>query len=75
VPSNDQVENRPDWPEKGVISFKDVVLRYRPDTEIVLDKLSFEVKQNEKIGIVGRTGSGKSTICISISRIVEILSG
>jgi ABC-type multidrug transport system fused ATPase/permease subunit len=50
-------------------------LRYRPDTEIVLDDLSFEVRTNEKIGIVGRTGSGKSTICISISRIVEIFKG
>jgi len=41
----------------------------------VLDNLSFEVQPNEKIGIVGRTGSGKSTICISISRIVELLEG
>jgi len=37
------MEARPEWPEKGQITFKDVVLRYRPDTEIVLDKLSFEV--------------------------------
>lgn len=51
------------------------MLKYRPDTEVVLDNLSFEVQPNEKIGIVGRTGSGKSTICISISRIVELLEG
>jgi ABC-type multidrug transport system fused ATPase/permease subunit len=50
-------------------------LKYRPTTEIVLDKLSFQVEAQEKIGIVGRTGSGKSTICISISRIVELFSG
>jgi ABC-type multidrug transport system fused ATPase/permease subunit len=50
-------------------------LKYRPTTEIVLDKLSFQVESQEKIGIVGRTGSGKSTICISISRIVELFSG
>jgi ATP-binding cassette subfamily C (CFTR/MRP) protein 1/ATP-binding cassette subfamily C (CFTR/MRP) protein 2 len=42
---------------------------------MVLNNLSFQVKPNEKIGIVGRTGSGKSTICISISRIVELFSG
>jgi len=48
-------------------------LRYRPTTEIVLNNLSFSVKPKEKIGIVGRTGSGKSTICISISRIVELV--
>jgi len=50
-------------------------LKYRPTTEIVLNNLSFDVLPKEKIGIVGRTGSGKSTICISISRIVELLSG
>lgn len=48
-------------------------MRYRPTTEIVLNNLSFSVKPKEKIGIVGRTGSGKSTICISISRIVELV--
>jgi len=52
-----------------------VNLKYRPTTEIVLYNLSFNVLPKEKIGIVGRTGSGKSTICISISRIVELLSG
>lgn len=50
-------------------------MKYRPDTDIVLNNLSFDVNPKEKIGIVGRTGSGKSTICISISRIVELFSG
>lgn len=50
-------------------------LKYRPDTEIVLKNLSFRVNPGEKIGIVGRTGAGKSTICLGISRIVELLSG
>jgi ABC-type multidrug transport system fused ATPase/permease subunit len=49
------------------------VLRYRPKTEIVLKNLTFEVKAGEKIGVVGRTGAGKSTICLSLSRIVEIV--
>ena len=73
--SNDKVEGRPDWPEKGEIQFKDVDLKYRPTTEMVLNKLSFDIKSHEKVGIVGRTGSGKSTICISISRIVELFAG
>jgi ATP-binding cassette subfamily C (CFTR/MRP) protein 1 len=47
-------------------------LNYRPDTEIVLNGLNFEVKGGEKIGIVGRTGAGKSTIALAITRIVEI---
>jgi ABC-type multidrug transport system fused ATPase/permease subunit len=50
-------------------------LRYRPETEIVLNDLSFSLKGGEKIGIVGRTGAGKSTITLAISRIVEIFSG
>jgi ATP-binding cassette subfamily C (CFTR/MRP) protein 1 len=50
-------------------------LKYRPNTEIVLRNLTFQVKPGEKIGVVGRTGAGKSTICLSLSRIVEIASG
>jgi ATP-binding cassette, subfamily C (CFTR/MRP), member 1 len=41
----------------------------------VLHRLKFEVAKGEKIGVVGRTGAGKSTICLSISRIVEIFEG
>ena len=50
-------------------------MRYRPTTDIVLNKLTFKASQGEKIGVVGRTGAGKSTICLSISRIVEISEG
>jgi ATP-binding cassette subfamily C (CFTR/MRP) protein 1 len=73
--SNEMLTDRPEWPEKGLIEFQDVDLKYRPNTEIILNKLSFKVQPNEKIGIVGRTGAGKSTICISISRIVELFGG
>jgi ABC-type multidrug transport system fused ATPase/permease subunit len=67
--------HREDWPENGRIVFDRVNLRYRPNTEIILKDLSFDVKPREKIGVVGRTGAGKSTICLSLSRIVEIASG
>ena len=60
------------WPEEGKLEYKDVVLRYRKNTDIVLNKLSFCVKGGEKVGIVGRTGAGKSTISSSLSRIVEL---
>jgi len=63
------------WPERGQVEFKNVSLRYRPTTEIVLSKLSFTINSGEKIGIVGRTGAGKSTICLAISRIVDIFEG
>lgn len=50
-------------------------LRYRPNTDVVLHGLSFKVKAGEKIGVVGRSGAGKSTIFLAISRIVEIFEG
>jgi ABC-type multidrug transport system fused ATPase/permease subunit len=68
-------KKRPEWPEKGGIVFDRVNLKYRPNTEIILKDLTFEVRPREKIGVVGRTGAGKSTICLSLSRIVEIASG
>lgn len=57
------------------MEFRNVSLKYRPTTEIVLNRLSFKIKSGEKIGAVGRTGAGKSTICLAISRIVEIFEG
>lgn len=66
---------RPNWPEEGALEFVDVVLKYRPELETALNGLSFKINPGEKIGIVGRTGAGKSTITLAISRIVEIMSG
>lgn len=51
------------------------MLKYRPTTEVVLNKLSFVAKPGEKIGVVGRTGAGKSTVCLALSRIVELYGG
>ena len=50
-------------------------MRYRPGTETVLNGLSFKVRAGEKIGIVGRTGAGKSTLALCISRIAELDRG
>lgn len=69
------LKGRDHWPEQGNMEFKSVSLRYRPTTEIVLNRLSFKIKSGEKVGVVGRTGAGKSTICLAISRIVEIFEG
>ena len=69
------LKDRDQWPETGQMEFRKVSLRYRPTTDIVLNKLSFKIKSGEKIGVVGRTGAGKSTICLAISRIVEIFEG
>ena len=63
------------WPSEGSIRFDNYSVQYRPETEIVLKKLNFEIKPKEKIGIVGRTGSGKSTIALSLFRILEAKEG
>ena len=63
------------WPSKGQIAFKGVKLRYRPNTEIVLRGLDFVVQPGEKVGVVGRTGAGKSTISMALTRIVELMGG
>jgi ABC-type multidrug transport system fused ATPase/permease subunit len=63
------------WPEKGVIEFRDYSTRYRPGLDLALRGLNFTVAQKEKIGIVGRTGAGKSSLSLSLFRIVEAAKG
>ncbi|KAG8702705.1 hypothetical protein FRC09_004597 [Ceratobasidium sp. 395] len=63
------------WPENGEVELKDVVMSYRPGLPAVLRGLSLRVKGGEKIGIVGRTGAGKSSIMAALYRIVELTSG
>uniref|UniRef100_A0A8C6TRJ6 ABC-type glutathione-S-conjugate transporter n=1 Tax=Neogobius melanostomus TaxID=47308 RepID=A0A8C6TRJ6_9GOBI len=56
----------PDWPTQGNVQFKDYSVRYREGLDLVLKNLSISVTGGEKIGIVGRTGAGKSsmTLCL-----------
>jgi len=63
------------WPSSGNLIYEDVHLRYRPDCDLVLKGVSFNIKGGEKVGIVGRTGAGKSTLIQCISRLVEIEQG
>jgi ABC-type multidrug transport system fused ATPase/permease subunit len=63
------------WPETGEIEFSNYSVRYRPNTEIVLKNLTFSIRDCEKIGVVGRTGSGKSTLCLTLLRILEATEG
>ncbi|KAJ2067239.1 ATP-binding cassette glutathione S-conjugate transporter ycf1 [Coemansia sp. S155-1] len=63
------------WPETGKIEFRHYSMRYRSDLDPTLDDLSFVVGSKEKIGIVGRTGAGKSSLTYALMRLVEADSG
>ncbi|KAG6543930.1 hypothetical protein Mapa_014771 [Marchantia paleacea] len=65
----------PGWPSAGAVEYKDVVMRYRPDLPPVLHGISLKIRPMEKIGVVGRTGAGKSSMFNTLFRIVEADSG
>ena len=67
--------NLRDWPSKGEILFENFNVKYRNDTEMVLKNINFHLKPGEHLGVVGRTGSGKSTISLCLFRILEAFSG
>jgi ATP-binding cassette subfamily C (CFTR/MRP) protein 1 len=66
---------QPSWPEKGEIHFDNVQMRYRDGLPLVLQGLDMHVKAGEKIGVVGRTGAGKSSIMSTLFRLVELSGG
>ncbi|KAF9104630.1 hypothetical protein BGX29_001523 [Mortierella sp. GBA35] len=70
-------DNRPSdsWPSTGGISIRNLDMRYRPELPLVLRNLSLDIKGGEKIGVVGRTGAGKSSIMMALFRLVEPSAG
>ncbi|XP_019356117.1 ATP-binding cassette sub-family C member 10 isoform X1 [Alligator mississippiensis] len=74
-PQEHLVQVPPDWPSQGHVEFQQVVLEYRPGLPHALDGVTFTVYSGEKVGIVGRTGSGKSTLFLALFRMLELKSG
>ncbi|XP_069884465.1 ATP-binding cassette sub-family C member 3 [Dipodomys merriami] len=64
-----------DWPLKGEVKFQNYSVRYRPGLDLVLRNLTLHVRGGEKVGIVGRTGAGKSSMTLSLFRILEAAEG
>jgi ABC-type multidrug transport system fused ATPase/permease subunit len=70
-------EHKPDdkWPDKGLVVFDNYQVKYRKELENVLRGISVQIKPAEKIGIVGRTGAGKSSLTLALFRILEYSEG
>ncbi|XP_035260765.1 canalicular multispecific organic anion transporter 2 isoform X2 [Anguilla anguilla] len=65
----------PEWPTQGKVEFHDYSVRYREGLDLVLKNLTLSVKGGEKIGIVGRTGAGKSSMTLCLFRLLEAAGG
>jgi ATP-binding cassette, subfamily C (CFTR/MRP), member 1 len=63
------------WPSKGALQFKSYSTRYREGLDLVLKNINLDIKTHEKIGVVGRTGAGKSSLTMALFRIIEPATG
>ncbi|KFY97582.1 hypothetical protein V500_01998 [Pseudogymnoascus sp. VKM F-4518 (FW-2643)] len=71
----ENVEPPGDWPSKGTIDFENITSSLHAGGDIILRDISISIKAGEKIGICGRTGSGKSSLILAILRLLSICSG
>lgn len=63
------------WPAKGEVYFKNYSTRYREGLDLVLKNINLDIKTHEKIGVVGRTGAGKSSLTLALFRLIEPATG
>ena len=63
------------WPANGAVDFSNYSTRYRPGLDLVLKNINLHIKSHEKIGVVGRTGAGKSSLTLALFRIIEPATG
>ncbi|KAI9840844.1 MAG: hypothetical protein M1837_001258 [Sclerophora amabilis] len=59
------------WPSRGAVAFRNYSTRYRTGLDLVLKNVNLDIKAHEKIGVVGRTGAGKSSLTLALFRIIE----
>lgn len=65
----------PNWPPEGKVSIENYSTRYRPGLELVVQQINAKVGASQKIGIVGRTGAGKSSLTLALFRMIEAAEG
>ncbi|KAH9667473.1 multidrug resistance-associated protein 11 [Citrus sinensis] len=65
----------PDWPFQGLIEFQNVTMRYKPSLPAALHDINFTIEGGTQVGIVGRTGAGKSSILNALFRLTPICGG
>jgi ABC-type multidrug transport system fused ATPase/permease subunit len=63
------------WPKRGSVVFDNIQMRYRPELPLVLDNVSLKVDSGQLVGVVGRTGAGKSSLMSALFRLIELESG
>ncbi|KAF2418923.1 multidrug resistance-associated protein 1 [Tothia fuscella] len=63
------------WPAQGAVAFNNLSVKYRPELDLALKNISLSFKPHEKIGVVGRTGAGKSSLTLALFRIIEASEG
>ena len=63
------------WPAHGAVSFWHYSTRYRPELDLVLKDIHLDIRPHEKVGVVGRTGAGKSSLTLALFRIIEPTAG
>jgi ATP-binding cassette subfamily C (CFTR/MRP) protein 1 len=69
------VEPDAQWPKGGALTFEKATFRYKPNGPDILNSISFAIRDKEKVGIVGRTGAGKSSLTMALFRTNELVSG
>ena len=63
------------WPTSGEVRFEEYSTRYRENLDLALKRVSLRVNPGERLGIVGRTGAGKSSLTLALLRIIEAAEG
>ncbi|KAI9743583.1 MAG: hypothetical protein M1818_002898 [Claussenomyces sp. TS43310] len=73
--SQDGVDPPAAWPSEGRLEVSNLSVTYAPDLPPVLKKLSFNIEGNQRVGVVGRTGAGKSSLTLALFRFLEAIEG